>query len=183
MTIRAIILAAVIFTASPAAASAIPEERVPGRTPRLQQITELLRPHLQIVTQTGKFFCLRLLPTNGDEAIVVVRQASTIPYAEKLLAAAGLKGSVELRSRNRWEQEMSRLAAAVTAEVPEEFRPAIKNIGLWFPFHFYECIKVSMELPLLGMVPPDMREWAEGEIIRYGFDRVSWYYMPLVTLD
>jgi hypothetical protein len=40
-----------------------------------------------------------------------------------------------------------------------------------------------MELPLLGMVPPDMREWAEGEIIRYGFDRVSWYYMPLVTLD
>jgi hypothetical protein len=133
MTIRAIILAVVIFTASPAAASAIPEERVPGRTPRLQQITELLRPHLRIVTQTGKFFCLRLLPTNGDEAIVVVRQASTIPYAEKLLAAAGLKGSVELRSRNRWEQEMSRLGRPSPLRCLRNFGRPSKTSVFGFP--------------------------------------------------
>jgi hypothetical protein len=41
------------------------------------------------------------LPTTGDEAIVVVRQASTVPYAEKLLGAAGIKGSAELRSQRR----------------------------------------------------------------------------------
>jgi hypothetical protein len=147
-----------------------------GARRSLEQLEAALKPELPILTGTHKFFCFRLLPTTGEEAIVMVRAKSTIPYAEQLLRAAGVAGTVELRPQRRWEQEMYRLAETIKAEVPPALRDEVPSIGPEVPFHFYECIDVRIALPLPEEASPAAEAWANGEIERYGYDRVTWKY-------
>lgn len=44
------------------------------------------------------------------------------------------------------------------------------------PEDFYECIDTEIELPLPKETSPAAEAWANSEIERYGYDRVTWKY-------
>jgi hypothetical protein len=136
-------------------------------------IIHALEAHAHLLSRPPRL-CFRL-PDAGPEAILVVQRPGALRQGERLLRAADVEGSVEVRTLDQYEHEIEVLAEFITTEAPPMPRPAL-HASLRSPAGHIECVKASIEVAPQESVTPEELAWARTEIAHYGSDLVTFNY-------